>query len=140
MLKSCQYCGRIHDSKRICPQKAQAIKKRQSQRFGDSKKVSDFRGSRKWTDKSLRIRQRDHGCCQICARGLYHPARRYEVADLSVHHIIPIAEDWARRLDNDVLITLCGRHHEMAECGEISRDELLRIAAEQERDDDYEPC
>lgn len=32
MLKSCSYCGRIHDSKYVCKQKEQKIRERQSYR------------------------------------------------------------------------------------------------------------
>ena len=140
MLKSCQYCGRIHDKKYICLQKAQRIKERQSYRSTNNKKASDFHSSQKWTDKSLEIRQRDNYCCQVCIRGLYDPDRQYETDDISVHHIIPVAEGWDRRMDNDNLITLCSRHHEMAEKNEIKRKELLEIAEEQEENGDYPVC
>jgi hypothetical protein len=49
-----------------------------------------------------------------------------------VHHIIPIAEDDSKRLDNDFLITLCEFHHEAAEAGKIPRAELIEMAREQE--------
>lgn len=132
MLRSCQYCGRIHDSKYLCPQKQKQIKTRQSYRSKDNQQIYSFHRSHGWKDKSIEIRQRDNYCCQVCIRGLYDPIRKYETDDISVHHIIPIAEDWDRRLNNDILISLCRRHHEMAETGEISRDELMRIAEEQE--------
>lgn len=132
MLKSCQYCGRIHDSQYICPEKSKKIKSRQSYRTEDNKKIYGFHRSQAWKDKSIETRERDSYCCQVCLRGLYDPIRKYETDGISVHHIIPIAEDWDGRLDNDILISLCRRHHEMAEAGEISRDELMRIAKEQE--------
>ena len=50
--------------------------------------------------------------------------RRYNSVGISVHHIIPLAVAWEKRLDDDNLITLCGLHHEMAERGEIKADEL----------------
>lgn len=50
--------------------------------------------------------------------------------ELSVHHIIPLNEDFNRRLDEDNLITLCSRHHEDAEAGKISRATLLKLARE----------
>lgn len=133
MLKSCQYCGRIHDSKYICERKRQKIKDRQAYRSKGNQQIYNFHRSQDWKNKSIEIRQRDNYCCQVCIRGLYEPMRRYETDDISVHHIIPIAEEWDRRMDNDILISLCRRHHEMADTGEISREELLRIAEEQER-------
>lgn len=133
MLKACSYCGRIHDSKYICPQKEQDIKSRQSQRSKANKKVYDFHRSHKWKGKSVAIRERDNYCCQICARGLYNPDRKYETDNISVHHIVPIAEDWDKRLDDENLITLCAKHHEKAEKGEIKKEELKKIAQDQER-------
>ena len=129
MLKSCQYCGRIHDSAYICEQKAQAIARRQAKK---DNKIEQFRGSPAWKEKRAEIRERDSQVCQVCIRGLYKPVRKYETDGLQVHHIKPIAIDWDSRLDNDILITLCSRHHEMAEAGEIPADELLMIAREQE--------
>ena len=133
MLKSCQYCGRIHDSKHICERKRQKIKARQSCRSKDNQQIYNFHRSQDWKNKSIEIRQRDNYCCQVCIRGLHEPIRKYETENISVHHIIPIAEEWDRRMDNDILISLCRRHHEMADAGEISREWLLRIAEEQGR-------
>ena len=130
MFKSCQYCGRIHDSAHICEQKAQAIARRQAKK--DSK-IERFRGSPAWKEKRAEIRERDSQVCQVCVRGLYKPIRKYETDEPQVHHIRPLAIDWGSRLDNDILITLCSRHHEMAEAGEIPAEELLKIAQEQER-------
>lgn len=139
MLKSCQYCGRIHDSKHTCPEKAQVISIRQQQRSASNKKIYDFRRSPKWTIKSQNIRQRDNYCCQLCIRGLHEPSRQFETDDISVHHIIPIAEDWDKRLDDYNLISLCKHHHDMAEQGEVGRDELLSITQKQEKSDNAPP-
>ena len=46
-----------------------------------------------------------------------------------MHHIISLEEDYNKRLDSDNLITLCRYHHELAEKGEISREELQEIIA-----------
>ena len=132
MLKSCSYCGRIHDSKYMCPQKEQRIRDRQQQRGKANKRVYDFHRSHKWKNKSISIRERDNYCCQLCVRGLHKPDRQYETDNISVHHIVPIAEDWESRLDDNNLISLCSRHHEMAEAGKIKRKELLNIVKEQE--------
>ena len=137
MLRSCQYCGRIHDREYICHQRQQKILQRQKKRTETNKKIYDFRRSETWKEKSREIKQRDRYCCQICIHGMYEPDRKYETRDLSVHHIIPIAEDWDRRLDTDILITLCRRHHEMAEVGNIPRDELLKIVEEQEKGQEF---
>lgn len=41
--------------------------------------------------------------------------------------IVPLKVDYDRRLDNDNLITLCRYHHEAAERGRISRQELATM-------------
>lgn len=134
MLKSCQYCGRIHEKSYVCPQKEQAD--RQRQKKGGSKETR-FRYTKVWKEKREEIRGRDSHCCQVCVRGLEDPERMYETDELSVHHIIPLTEDWDRRMDGDNLLTLCRRHHEMAERGVIRRDVLMRIAEEQESKMDF---
>lgn len=137
MLKSCHYCGRIHDSKHICLQKKEAQKLRQKKKDTPETK---FRYTKQWKDKRESIRVRDRQVCQLCVRGLHNPERIFETEDLSVHHIVPVAEDWDRRLDDYNLITLCPRHHEMAEKGEVKREELSRIAEEQEERDGCPAC
>lgn len=140
MLKACSYCGRIHDRKYMCPQKEARIRERQSHKTEQGKRAKAFHNSKKWQDKREYIKLRDSYCCQVCARGLYNPVRKYETEDTSVHHIVPLAEDYEKRLDDDNLVTLCSRHHEMAEKGEIERIELLRIAEEQEERFDFPVC
>lgn len=125
MLRSCKYCGRVHESKYNCGKRP--VKKK------NWNKADSFRRTQKWTEKSLEIRVRDKYLCQACIRGLSGTFTKLNYTDLSVHHIIPIQEDWERRLDNMNLITLCGIHHEMAENGGISRKLLFEIAREQEK-------
>lgn len=124
MLKSCQYCGRIHDSKYICKQRA--IKKKQIT------EADKFRWTSKWQKKREEIKKRDLYLCQICIRELYNTVTKYNTEDLSVHHNIPINEDYNKRLDNNNLLTVCGYHHEMCESGEIPREEVQTIINEQE--------
>ena len=113
MLKSCQYCGR----------KPKRIKR--------DTKAYRFHRTQAWQDKSIEIRRRDHYLCQCCIRLMHGTMRKHNYDDLSVHHIVPIAEDYEQRLDDDNLITVCGHHHEMAESGQIDREVLHEIAKEQ---------
>ena len=133
MLRSCQYCGRIHDRKYICPQKQRNILERQEKRNEKNREAYQFRDTKTWREKSRQIRERDRYCCQVCIRGLHDPERQFETDGISVHHIASIREDWEKRLNNENLISLCRRHHEMAERGEIEKTELEKIAKEQER-------
>lgn len=124
MLKSCQYCGKIHNSKYICSSKPQ--KRRQVT------EVDRFRWTILWQKKREEIKQRDLYLCQICIRELYNTIVKYNTEELEVHHNIPIHEDFNKRLENDNLLTVCDLHHKMCESGEIPREEVQQIINEQE--------
>lgn len=119
MFKTCSVCGKIHDINKVCHK-------------GKTKKDTNanrFRKTYKWAEKSRRIRERDKHLCRVCLSGKYNTNYRYTYNQLEVHHIIPIEEDYSKRLDDDNLITLCNMHHKMAETGEIPREELQEIVA-----------
>jgi 5-methylcytosine-specific restriction endonuclease McrA len=115
---------RIHDTKFDCGKKPQRRKEKNDK--------DRFRSTAAWQRKTVEIKNRDSYLCQVCIRKLYDTYRQYTYDGLEVHHVIPLQEDFDRRLDNESLITLCERHHEMAERGEIPRGELLNIVQEQE--------
>ena len=131
MLRSCIYCGRIHDTKYDCGKKP-----KQTQGSYEAKNTEEavFRRTKAWKKESLQIRDRDHFLCQLCIRSLYMPtdSRTLNWEDISVHHIVPLKEAPDRGLDPENLISLCRYHHEMAEKNMISRKKLWEIAAEQE--------
>ena len=113
MLRSCSSCGRVHDSKYICPQKAISIASRQK-KFKSTNK-DKFRWTKVWQDKRDDIKDRDLCLCVTCkAKG------KYIYDDLSCHHIEPLEERFDLRLEDSNLITLCGQCHELAESGEIN--------------------
>ena len=124
MLKSCKYCNRIHDSKHDCGKKPKRIKQNNDK--------DKFRWTKAWQRKREEIRERDKFLCQICTRNLYDTRVQYNYKELEVHHAVPLQEDFDKRLDNNYLITLCERHHEMAEIGEIPKSIILKIIKEQE--------
>lgn len=126
MLKSCRYCGRIHAKGYVCPKKPSPEKRTKMET-----EQNKFRSKNSWAKKSKAIRQRDGFLCQVCIRGLYNPERIYQTDGLEVHHIIPLKNDYNLRLDDENLITLCKKHHEMAEAGKIPTTLLKRIAKEQ---------
>lgn len=117
---TCKYCGIVERGNHICPYKTYRKKERDSQ-------ADKFRKSKRWTDKSIEIRQRDKYLCVICMANRYNTIRQYNFDKLEVHHIVPLAEDYNKRLDNDNLITLCKYHHKLAEDGCISREELQEL-------------
>ena len=130
MLRSCKYCGRIHDPRQECPQKKKMSAERYMYRCGT--KADRFRRTNAWTAKSLMVRDRDRFMCLCCAAQLDGTVRVVETEGLSVHHIVPLEEDFELRLDETNLITVCSVHHEMCEKKEISREEIQRIIMEQE--------
>ena len=68
--------------------------------------------------------------CQVCLRDKYDTDFKYNYEGLEVHHIIPLEEDYSRRLDSENLITLCNMHHRMAEEVIIEREYLQKIVQE----------
>ena len=125
MLKSCSYCGRIHDSRQECParKKAMAV-------YEKNTLAAKTRNKSRWQKTRAYIRNRDHQVCQLCLRNYPGTLRPYETGGLGVHHIVKLEEDASKAYDEDNLITLCRVHHEMADRGEVSQAELIRIAIE----------
>lgn len=119
MLKSCKHCGRIHDSKYMCPSKPRR------NNYKDVTEEDKFRSTYVWQKKRESIKQRDNYLCQVCIRKLYNTLKQYNYEDIQVHHIVPLKEDYELRLEDDNLISLCKYHHELAEKGEIPR-KILR--------------
>lgn len=125
MLKSCSYCGRIHDSGHDCGCKPARGKR------GNA--ADKFRSSNVWQRKREEIRQRDSNLCQCCLRNLPGTVTRLTYDRCSVHHAVPLEQDYNKRLDNDNLLLTCSVHHEMAERGEIPLDVIQKIIDEQEK-------
>ena len=122
MLKSCYYCGRVHPEGYDCPSKPKQIRKQY-----DTKQVQ-FRATTAWRAKRKQIQERDRYLCQACLHELPGTVHKYNSNKLSVHHIIPLDEDYSRRLDEDNLITLCAGHHSQADAGIIDKQTLFEVA------------
>ena len=122
MYKTCKMCG-VVPIDHICPHR------RSRQKSGD-RQSDKFRKTKAWTDKSVEIRQRDRYLCQVCLKNLYNTLDTLNYKTVEVHHIIPINEDYNKRLDNDNLISLCSMHHKMADKGQIPRETLYEILKE----------
>lgn len=134
MLRSCKYCGRVHEDTRPCEQKKAAQEKRvrliSAREYRRDKASYRFRSSPDWTKRSVQIRERDHYLCLCCAAGLKGTIKRYNQEDLEVHHIIPIKEDETLRLEETNLITVCKYHHYLCEIGTISRQQQMQLVEE----------
>lgn len=113
MLKSCQYCGRIHDEKYICEQKKAVLERRKERQYKHTDRYEAYHHTTYWTKLSKYVRERDLYICQICGK----PANE-------VHHIIKIEEDEKKAFEETNLISLCHRCHLMAEKGLITKDKL----------------
>jgi 5-methylcytosine-specific restriction enzyme A len=126
MLRSCKYCSGIHDTRETCA--AKPTRKKFKKTDADS-----FRQSTLWKKKSIEIRQRDKGLCQVCIRQLYNTTQQYTFDTIEVHHVVPLHEDIRKGLSNTNLLALCKYHHYMADHGGIPREEQLEIVREQEK-------
>ena len=119
MLKSCSYCGRIHEDTFICLNKKNSIIKRRKKI--NSTNANAFRSSYRWQSVREKVLKRDRYLCLICQSEKNGTGVRYTSNDLEVHHIIPIEEDYSKREDLNNLITVCHYHHELCEKLEIDR-------------------
>lgn len=124
MMKSCSWCGRMHQKNEICPRKP-------TRKKFNITEADRFRRNSAWRRKSIEIRTRDKGLCQICIRNLYNTVQQYTFDTVGVHHIVPLNEDLSKGLDNENLLSVCEYHHKMCESGEIPRDEQRKLAREQ---------
>lgn len=116
MLKSCKYCGRIHESSYDCGQKPKRKK--------ESTEITKLRTCRKWDTTRKKVLARDHYLCRIC-----FSQHVINADDLEVHHIEPLADNPDAAYDTDNLITLCVIHHKKADAGKIKQDVLKGMAA-----------
>lgn len=69
-------------------------------------KYQHFYNSKSWHDLRNFKWQESNGLCELCLKdGIINEARE-------IHHIVPINENWNKRLDYDNLIALCPSHHQ----------------------------
>lgn len=125
--KTCSICGIVPETHK-CPYKRKYKFKKEYKKDSEQNK---FRSSAKWTKKSIEIRERDKYLCQVCYRE-NNTVVKLNFTNLEVHHIVPLEEDYSKRLDNYNLITLCQYHHKLAENNNIPKEYLLQVAKEQQ--------
>ena len=130
MKKACKYCGKIHERGFVCEKKPKVQYKGYNQKYYKKRydrKEDIFRSSYDWQRKRTYILKRDKYLCQACLHNLTGTVCRLTTEGLSVHHIRPLRTDFDLRLDDSNLITLCHTHHELAENGRISAEQLIKI-------------
>ena len=102
MKRACAYCGRIHDKRNECG-RAPVRRKRFTE-------ANELRNKALWKKVKRLANERDGYLCVLCyAEGVIN------TDELETHHIVPLIDDPERAYEVENLITLCRRHHEMAE-------------------------
>lgn len=120
LAKVCPSCGRVHATGDRCPVRDEMRK------LYDKNSDREIRKWRNGPWKKIRayVAARDGGCLVCMDEGCAPKDDRVEV-----HHIIPIAINFALADDETNLITLCRWDHELAEKGELKRDYLRDLTA-----------
>ena len=125
IYKRCSRCGRRIPSGSRCPCHAQY--QRERHREYDSKrrdkKSKDFYGSREWEAARQEALELDGGIDVY----LYMTEGKVVFAD-TIHHIIPLKEDWGKRTDLDNLMSLSHETHSKIE--RLYKEKGLEIISE----------
>jgi len=113
MWRTCTRCGKIHATSYKC----------YAGRYTSRGLEDKLRSQRKWTKKSLEIREASQNLCAVCRE-----EGRYTYEGLEVHHIEKVREAPEKLLDDDNLICLCTLHHKQADEGKLDPDYLRELA------------
>jgi len=116
LKKTCPRCGAIIDYDKVycdaCQKEIDAKNKEREAQYskeiarGRDKIYHEFYNSEEWARVRGAAISRDHALCQDCLkRNIIKP---YDV----VHHIVPIKDDWDKRLDLNNLVCLCESCHQ----------------------------
>lgn len=108
IYKRCSRCGKRIQSGQKCP----CLKERHREydRYSRDKKTKDFYGSREWERARDAALEADGGIDVY----LYMTTGEILLAD-TVHHIVPLKDDWSRRVDISNLMSLNHDTHSMIE-------------------------
>ncbi|MDU3526741.1 HNH endonuclease signature motif containing protein [Clostridium sp.] len=115
MLKKICRCGKVIPySMKVCDEckskveleRKQNIKYYKQTTYERDSKYNKFYKSKEWNKVRQLAIVRDHALCKDCLdNNVITPYN-------TVHHIVPIKEDWSRRLDINNLICLCESCHQ----------------------------
>ena len=120
IYKACSRCGKFHPHGYVCT-------KGKKFNGGAERKLRHLNA---WAIKSAEIRERANNLCEYCrSKG------RYNYQDLEVHHIEKLREHPELLLEDSNLVCLCHTCHKMADNGEISKEELKKLAELRDRND-----
>lgn len=115
LLKSCKWCGRIHDSSFDCGRRPAKAYRRIEEDRG--------RNTRAWRRKAEEVKERSHFLCAYC---FLNGILTYD--GLEAHHIIKLRQRPDLLLDEDNLVCLCNACHRMADSGRIDAIKLQEAA------------
>lgn len=127
MLKSCQYCFKVHPLGVECPRKP---KKDYSQRELDevNQREQEFYNTSRWRKLSSRVKEDSNYHCFICKE-----LRQIGQID-SVHHLYPIRDRFELRYVYDNLVGLCDVHHRLTHYNKVrSPEEFNKLVNELKR-------
>lgn len=91
--------------------------KRERNRIYDKrreKNISDFYHSKRWQGIRLVALQRDNYLCQDCLK-----EKKITEAE-HVHHTYEVKDNWERRFDIDILVSLCQPCHNRRHGGKVN--------------------
>lgn len=100
----CNRCGKILPAGKKCTCTTEY--KKNYNRFGRDNKIKKFRSSPEWLRARSAVIDRDDGIDQY----IYNTTGEI-LPGCSVHHIVPLSEDYTKRLDMNNLITLSEDTH-----------------------------
>lgn len=108
IYKRCSRCGKRIPSGSTC----ECVKKRHKEydRYSRDKKSKNFYNSREWERGRAAALDSDGGIDVY----LFMTEGKIVIADM-VHHIVPLKDDWNKRIDIDNLISLSEGTHSMIE-------------------------
>ena len=101
--KRCPECQEIYN--RFLETKANKERYKKYQNNRTDYREQNFYKSKEWKALRQRVKARANGLCELCLK----EGRISYYKD--IHHIIPIKEDWNKRLDISNLICVCRDCH-----------------------------
>lgn len=107
IYKRCSRCGRRIPEGQGCP--CRTMRHREYDRFSRDRKSKQFYASKEWLDAKGAVLARDGvDVYMFMTSGKI-------IAPDTVHHIIPLRDDWSKRISNDNLISLSSETHSRIE-------------------------
>ena len=120
MYRACSRCGQVHSTKYKCTHNKVYVVQDTEER--------KLRGTNKWTQKSLEIREKANYLCEVCK-----DEDVYTYEGLEVHHIEKLRDRPELLLDNSNLVCLCPLHHKEADNGRLDKGYLKLLADRREK-------